>query len=260
MSLDRILLTSEDYLDVVKDWEDPNGPLILEEHNGIIVVRDDKLIGGTKERFYDYMVRSQPQYDEWVYGCGSRTGYGQIGMAAVCKKYNKKCVLFIAKSNELHPNTILAKSLGAEIHEVNMGMLTVTESRAKKYCAENPKRKHVSFSGDMTMMGSIIKFARTLPFTPDEVWSAAGSGLLNRGLQMAFPSSKVYMVSVGHTLEDWEKGRAEVIVHPLKFAQECKKEFRPPFPSAVTYDAKAWQYIMEKSDKNKKVVFWNVGS
>lgn len=251
------------YLEVVDKWKDPNPALVVEKHGGIHVVRDDLLVGGTKERFYDYMVAKEDNVREWVYGCGSRGGYGQIGMAAVCKKHGKKCTIFIAKGKVLHPNTVIAQNLGATIHEVNMGMLTVTESRAKKYTAEDPFRRHVSFSGDDTMMGSIIKFARTLPFTPDEIWSAAGSGLLNRGLQMAFPDAPAFMVSVGHVLAPWEIGRATMIRHPLAFAKACKKEDLPPFPSTITYDAKAWAVMLEQTIKyrnKKKIVFWNVGS
>lgn len=248
------------YLNKVKDWTDPNPPPVVEKHEGIFVVRDDLLTGGTKERIYDYMVQKEP-VQEWVYGGGSRWGYGQIGLGAVCKKYGKKATVFIAKGKELHPSSEKAKQLGVDIHEVNMGMLTVTQGRARKYVAEDPQhRRLVEFSGDPAVVGSVLKVARTLPFEPDEVWSVAGSGVLNRGLQLAFPNAKCYAVSIGHILSPEEQGRATIIRHPQKFAEECKKDKRPPFPSSPNYDAKAWEYVLLGAKPKKKVLFWNVGA
>ena len=206
------------------------------------------------------MIRKEAGIREWVYGGGSRWGYGQIGLAAVCKKYGKKATVFIAKGSELHESSKKAQALGCNIIEVNMGMLTVTQGRARKYVAEDPHRKLVEFSGDPAVIGSVIKVARTLPFTPDEIWSVAGSGVLNRGLQLAFPDAKCYAVSIGHNLSEEERGRAVIIRHDLPFAKECKDKNKPPFPSSPNYDAKAWEHVMKMADKTKKVLFWNVGA
>lgn len=254
--------TPEYFLDKVKDWEDPNPKPVIEVHENIHVVRDDLLVGGTKERIYDYMIRSDDVTKEWVFGSGSRFGYSQLGISAVCRKYGKKATFFIAKGKELHYNSVKAQELGGNIIEVNMGMLTVTQSRAKKYVAENPYRKLIDFSGDPTVIGSVIKVGLGLDFQPDEIWTVAGSGVLNLGLQLAFPNAVCYSVSIGHNLSDEEKGRSIVIRHPLKFAQECKKKDIPPFPSSTIYDAKCWSPMMEMTNdyrKDKNVLFWNVG-
>ena len=42
-----------------------------------------------------------------------------------------------------------------------------------------------------------------------------------------------------------------------KFQQECKEDERPPFPSSLTYDSKAWSFMKEHANKN--ALFWNVG-
>ena len=39
--------------------------------------------------------------------------------------------------------------------------------------------------------------------------------------------------------------------------KECKKDERPPFPSVLTYDAKAWSVMKEYAKPN--ALFWNVG-
>jgi hypothetical protein len=255
-------LTAEDYLEVVKDWTDPMPAPVLEEHESVTVVRDDLLPAGSKSRFIDYMIRSAPDVDEWVYGNSPRVGYGQISLAYVAAKYGRRSTLFLAASKELHPNTQRAVDFGATVYQVPTGFMTVCASRARAYVAEGQGRRLVPFGlADASVYGSIIKVARALPIVPDEVWSVAGSGVLNRGLQMAWPTAECYMVSVGHALTDEEIGRAIMFRHPMKFPQKTKKPNRPPFPSVLEYDAKAWQFVREKSFRNdRRVLFWNVGS
>jgi hypothetical protein len=124
------------YLNKVKDWTDPNPPPVVEQHDGVYVVRDDFLVGGTKERIYDYMVQNDPA-KEWVYGGGSRWGYGQIGLAAVCKKYGKRATVFIAAAKELHPSSVKAQELGCQIIPCNMGMLRHPRT-CQKVCCRRP--------------------------------------------------------------------------------------------------------------------------
>src|ERR1017187_5463598 len=93
----------EYYLAKVKDWVDPNPLLVIDKIEGIFVVRDDLgPIGGTKERIYDFTIRQDPA-KEIVFGGGSRFGFSQLGITAVCNKYGKKATFFIAKGKELHP-------------------------------------------------------------------------------------------------------------------------------------------------------------
>lgn len=252
----------EAYLSLVKDWEDPNPSPVLEDHNGITVVRDDLLGAGAKIRFIDYMIKHTPKgVKEWVYGSSPRWGYGQISLSYVSKKYKKKCTLFLPESKEWHQNTQRAIDYGAQAIKVPVGFMTVTEARSREYIAKTPGSRLVPFGlADDTVYGSIIKVARNLPYVPDEVWTVAGSGTLNRGLQMAWPHAKFHMISVGHVLTNEEIGIAEVFRHPLKFAQQCKKKELPPFPSVLEYDAKAWSYMNEHADKSKKNLFWNVGA
>ena len=73
-----------------------NAPPIVEMHEGIYVVRDDLLEGGSKTRFIQSLVRDFPG-NEMVYGSSPATGYAQIALARVCSNFNKKCTLFMAK-------------------------------------------------------------------------------------------------------------------------------------------------------------------
>ena len=96
----------EEYLELVKEWEDPNPKPVIELHEGIHVVRDDLLDAGSKVRFIDCFVKSLPEsIKEIVFGGCPATGYAQISLPIVCKKYGKKVVLFMAERNleKLHP-------------------------------------------------------------------------------------------------------------------------------------------------------------
>ena len=79
-------------------------------------------------------------------------------------------------------------------------------------------------------------------------------------MQFAWPHATIHVVSVGHTMNEREIGRA--IYHRIesKFDQPVKEDEMPPFPSAPTYDAKAWKFIQELSDKKGTTLFWNVGA
>ena len=103
----------------------------------------------------------------------------------------------------------------------------------------------------------MCEVAKSLNINPKEVWSVMSSGVLSRGLQMAWPNSIVYGVKIGHNTKKQEQGTARCLRSKYKFQQECKKIERPPFPSSLTYDSKAWSFIKEKATKG--ALFWNVG-
>ena len=88
-------LTYEDYQTMIGDWSDPLDPPVVEEHEGFQIVRDDMIGGGSKMRFADYLIRSNKEIEEWVYGSSPATGYAQISLSCLCRKYGKKAVIFM---------------------------------------------------------------------------------------------------------------------------------------------------------------------
>lgn len=249
--------TPEDYLELIGDWEDPNPKPIIEEHNGFTIVRDDLLGVGSKARFIDFLIKNNPDIDEWVYGCAPRWGYGSVSAAYVCQKYGKKFTVFIAKSKEWHPSQVKAASYGANFIEVNMGMMVVTQARAKEYAARGGDRVALApFGlGHDTCIASIIKVAREMPVKPKEFWSVGGSGTLNRGLQLAWPEANANIVQLGHKLTPEEYGRATVWESSYKFSQKVKDKHLPPYPSILEYDAKLWEF---KDKISPGSLIWNV--
>lgn len=240
---------------LVNDWFDPNEKPVIEKYKNITVVNDGLFEFGSKARFADKYIKDCP-YEEIVYASPT-TGFAQISLAYTCAKYNKKCVLFEPERSmdKLHAYQKKALELGATIHWVTMGMSNVLKSKASKYVLQNKQATLAPFGFDNELIvACAIKTIEALKIeTPKEVWSVAGSGTLSRCLQMSFPKSKVFAVGVGHKLSPRELGRAEVFYHKLDFSKETK--ILPPFNSAKTYDAKAWEYIKERKGN---ILFWNV--
>ena len=249
--------TAEDYLPLIGDWQDTLPDPVIEEHEKIQVVRDDLLGGGSKMRFADYLIKSNEEIEEWVYGSSPATGYAQISLAALCRRYGKKAVVFMADRawDKLHDYQIKALSEGADMRFVPNGMLSVTEKRARDYVEQDPKVRRllpIGFDHD-TVIASIIRVALSIDVRPDEVWTVGSSGTLTRGLQLAWPDADFHCVTVGHK---GNYGRAKLYQCELPFNKETK--VKPPFPSAPTYDAKAWEFI--KAHASPGALFWNVGA
>ena len=251
--------TAEDYLDLIGDWKDPNPSPVLEEHEGFVVVRDDLLGGGSKIRFADYLISSNEQIEEWVYGSSPATGYAQISLGHLCKKHNKKAVVFMANRavEKRHEYQIQAINTGVDMRWVPNGMLSVTEKRARDYVSDSPASRRLLPIGfdHPTVLASIIRVAQSMPITPSEVWTVGSSGTLTRGLQLAWPHAEFNCVTVGHA---GDYGRAKKYKCDIKFDKSVKAENLPPFPSAPTYDAKAWEFM--KKYASPGALFWNVGS
>ena len=228
---------------------------IVEEFDGIRVVRDDLLDGGTKRRAFTMYVASRPDVKEFVYA-SPRQGYAQLSLAYACHDLGRKCTVTVPKGEKTWL-TIEAEKLGCNIIQVPMGYLSNIQHKARVYCEETESHL-IPFGGDHPIIiEAMTRAALSLDIQPKEVWTFMSSGVLSRGLQNAWPDAKVYGVQIGHNTTEEEMGRAETFRSKYTFQQECKKDERPPFPSSLTYDSKAWTFIKEKATEG--ALFWNVG-
>lgn len=225
---------------------------LIEKHDGIQIVRDDIIAGGSKRRFLRPLIASEGK--EWVYS-SPRTGYGQIALAYVCRDLHKKATVIVAKAGALHPYTLEAKAAGATVIEVEHGYRSHTDKVAKDYVEQHEGSVLAPFGFHHELvLNEIARLAAKIK-APKEVWSIVSSGTLTSGLQRAWPKAKFFGVFVGHEPTDAERGKAELFKAPEKFASVAKT--LPPFPSCETYDAKAWQFVTAKASKG--ALFWNVG-
>lgn len=229
----------------------PSKPAQIIPAGEFLVVRDDFLVGGTKEAA---LIECMPTWTEReIVFASPRYGYAQIALAVAGKATGKKVTLFIAASKRWHPRSLLAQSLGANIVEIPCGYLCVVQARAREYC-ERTKAKLLPLGlACEEMEAAITRRAAALSIKPKEVWSVAGSGALQRALQKAWPDAKFFAVQVG---KPPHAGRAEVLTADERFEQDAV--ILPPFPSCSNYDAKAWKLMLENASRG--ALFWNVAA
>lgn len=224
---------------------------VVRVHDGIHVVRDDLLPGGTKARFIASMFRG---HDHLVYASPPEGG-AQTALATVAAMIGKSATIFVAQRAKPHPRSVMAKALGATVYQVRPGYLTVVRARARAFCAATGAT-HLPFGMDVPEAITIIAAAaRATGLEPDEVWCASGSGVLARSLAMAWPDARRHVVQVGRTLTSADVAGARIHVYPAPFGGTARSS--TPFPSCPHYDAKAWE-ICRRHHGTGTVVFWNV--
>lgn len=224
-------------------------PIVIEVVDGIYVVRDDLVPGGTKARVAHLLF--DDQHDEYVYA-GPCQGYAQIALAYAAKVAGKKATLFCAKRMVMHQRTIEAACAGVTIHEVEHGYLSVVKSRARAYCYSSGAVMLPFGLADRRILEGIADVARSIVYVPTEVWSVAGSGTLSMALQVAWPDADFNAVVIGQKHNSI--GKAKLWIAPERYEQRARSA--PPFPSCDNYDAKAWQFI--KKHAKPGALFWNV--
>ena len=67
---------------------------VVKEHDGVKVVRDDLIDGGTKRRAFYVYIKSKPDIEEFVYA-SPRQGYAQLSLAYVCKDLGRRATVTV---------------------------------------------------------------------------------------------------------------------------------------------------------------------
>lgn len=233
-------------------------PPVVERHGNVTVVREDLIPGGTKARFIDALFQD---IDEMVYASPTQGG-AQTALALAARRLDKRLTLFVAASKHWHPRVVLSKQLGANIIEVPMGFLSNVQSRAEKYTQErklfsNDRVYNLEFGlGTQEIIAKIAEAARQIP-RPVQLWCAAGSGTLARGLAEAWPDVPRFIVQCGHILTPSEAAGGAVIVFPHPYSYQEKR--LPPFPSDPTYERKCY-FTMLDHIGDSEATFWNTAS
>ena len=223
----------------------------VREHDGVLVVRDDLYPGGTKARFMPVLFEGTL---EAVYASPAEGG-AQTALATVAKDLGKRAAIFVAARAKLHPRTLEAARLGAKVVPVRPGYLSVVQARAKDY-AKSSGARLVPFGVDLPeAITRLEDAALSTGLDPDEVWCAAGSGVLARALAEAWPRARRHVVQVGRELEAKDVANATIHIYARPFSDVAKT--LPPFPSDPHYDAKAWETMTARKGPGR-VVFWNV--
>lgn len=231
---------------------------IIEDHDEALVVRDDLMLGGSKVRFLPYVIGDAK---EIVFG-GPFCGGAPYALSVYAAMTGRKATLFYAKRRDLHWRQRAAFALGANLYQVPAGRMTVVQKRARDYASQAgalflPLGFDVAAASDPfeTVMRAVAE--KTGPI--DEVWCAAGSGMLTRCLARAFPEAQVNGVIVGlRSRNQAQQFGPNVTLHdcPYDFAESGGFA---PFPSCRNYDAKAWEQMIKKRRADpRRTLFWNV--
>jgi len=228
-------------------------PPVVEKIEGIHVVRDDFIKGGTKRSFADQLILGNT---EVVYASPAYGG-AQIAIAHAAAELGVQATIFCAKRNKPHPRTLEAYKAGARIVQIPHGYLSNVKAKASAYCQKTGATLlpfGLETSTAFSAIAQRAKQAQEQIDRIDQVWCVGGSGVLCRGLQRGIKASSFHVVQIGRELKSNDVGRAKIYVHPLDFSENAK--VNPPFPSCSNYDAKAWEYVKKYS--SGKVLFWNV--
>ncbi len=258
-----------------------NPPLVLSQHEGFVVVRDDLLPGGTKQRAMA-IIKDYPE-QELVYA-GPWNGYAQVALSMGGKLYGKRVTLFMTRDD--YATNIRAKTYGAHFIVHPKATLADLQRAAKEYveeaaesatqATESPHtRRLMEFGFDspefrQELAARIIEAAdksesQDVPLTADArasfkgtVWLVAGSGTLLNVLYGVFPSAHFGVVQVGKTIwpDQTDESRTTIYKAPEGFYDEAQQQ--PPYPSASRYDAKLWQFARTHGESGD--IIWNVAA
>jgi hypothetical protein len=241
------IYSREEYLEMVDGFESSFPEPIIEIYSGIKVVREDLLEVGSKARAGEALI-ANCKSDTIVY-VQPRFGYAGVSLTQLCKKYNKKLILFMPSSKEVSEHQAYCIENGCEYHFYRIAAMPNLNIIAKNYAKQNGAFFIPLGLKHPLVTAMIIKTAMKME-EPERFWTAFSTGVLNRALQIAWPNAKANGLAVARNIHDGEKGRANVISHYQNFSSNSK--FLPPFPSASNYDAKVWEYLKPGD------LFWNV--
>jgi hypothetical protein len=256
--LNLMMPNKQAWLDLAGDWQDPFEAPQLVDHDGFKVVREDLMGFGSKCRFGDILVSTCKQ-DTLVY-VQPRYGFAGISLAYLANKYNKKLVLFSPSQKEISDHQAICVEMGAEMKFKRIAAMPVLNAHAKKWAEDNGAFFIPLGLRHELVTAAAVKVAHDLAEKhgyPEEVWSAISTGVLQRSLQIAWPDAKFNGVAVARNIKKGERGIATIWSHPKAFTQDVDPQYNPPFPSAMNYDAKAWEFMTKHG--NPGAWFWNVG-
>lgn len=256
LELDR--LGRQWFLDVTKDWQDPLPPPVLEVHENVTVVRDD-FINGSKCRFADLLVQSIKE-DTLVY-VQPRVGLAGVSILNIAKRYGKKVVLFMPSSKQISHHQAVCIERGAIPKFRRIAAMPNLNKIAKEWAEKNGAKFIPLGLKHELVVACAARVAMNIGPGPDVCFVATSTGVLVRGLQIGWPNTKFYAVTVARNMKAGELGRAEPIVEPLPFQQSEKLQNLPPFPTVNSYDGKVFKYAkaFAKENPHLGVLMWNVG-
>lgn len=243
---------------------------IATKNGKVIVVRDDLLPGGTKQRaaipFLKNHLRAGVQ--EFVYA-SPFSGYAQVALAYSCNVVGANCTLF-AESYEGG----ISDFTNTVSHLANVRLaanLSQAEAEADQYVQSNPQCLKIPLGFNHPLFNEILQvelsfqweyLCKSLGFVPKTLWVPVGSGTLATVFSKIISQDTTLQLVDVRVLPDEDDRIKQIINLRNSKYNKALEEFRhpvkrtPPIPSNKYYDAKLWQFV--SSQAGSQDVWWNV--
>lgn len=232
-----------------------------------VVVRDDLLRGGTKERAIIPFVEKLKErgYTHFVYA-SPFSGFAQIALASTIEKTGIACTIFAETmaDSELHEFSLRAEAFGAKI--VSCANLDQAETSSAEFASRSASTYKIPLGFNEPRYRACLKaeIEKLWPelHSPSRLWLPVGSGtLVNVFREVAPPETQIHCVDV-HVLGDQDSRIRGVLALPntsyysarQAFHDEC--EAQCPVPSNAYYDRKVFEVFSREGRDGD--VWWNV--
>jgi hypothetical protein len=262
-----------------------NPPLVITDHeytnnygkkNIVYVIRDDYLVGGTKQRALVKLME-QSEYENFV-GYGASNGYAMVAGAFAAQLTGKKFDYFIF--DIIPPTPAMKKAMdkvfkdNITLHRISPhGKMSELESLVNEFAKKNNAYKiEFGMQNDdyLKLLIQNIKIAwinsddqKRINKEPKRLWLVAGSGTILKALDTIFPNTQFMVVQVGKKIWPDQLHRISkkspnsiLFISNLTFYQNVPIDDRPPYDSLASYDAKLWKFVKQHGQDGDFI--WNV--
>lgn len=201
----------------------------VERINQFNILRDDMVVGGTKRRAMDVLLKSIA--DNHIYYAGTVMGHGALALSQACRDQNKQAHIYIC-GDENNGMIEKLRAAGAAVHLCPPmpvdALYDFMSQEADGYATLPPAFDMPEFE---TALANALTEIDVSPYS--EIWTTSVTSTLTRALKHAFPGKPFKTVSV-------VKSGAGDFTAPEKYHQPAKSP--PPYPSCRYTDAKLWQF------------------
>jgi hypothetical protein len=255
------------------------------------VIRDDLLIGGTKQRALYRLILANQKYNNFVYA-GPTTGYAQLALSYCCFLLGKKCTIFtsgvrtkLTEKAAMYPGCTIIENTTLKEAQNNATVFTTESGTVGKNKFLIPFGMDFKEYTDLLEEQLKIAAKNTQLYPLDKkftLWLTVGSGTLLKVFSKVWPNASFRPVQVGKAIQEqnfdtelWKRMGGQQIVDLLRvnpypdippkkghqyqeFYEEVPNELKPPYPALLTYDAKVWQRVLMYG-KNDEYI-WSTGA
>ena len=218
-------------------------PFTIRMENGLNVLRDDLIVGGTKRRGLNLLLRGLST--DTVFYAGTTMGHGALALA-LAGRDTGKIVNIVLSAKDSDPYVTKLQEAGAIVHLSKPLPIEILHGQAEDMAAGAPVFPPgfatPEFAGSLS---GAVSALNVLPYP--EIWVASVTGTLARALKKTFPKTMVRTVSVV------KNGAVCDFMASEKYHQPAKTP--PPYPSCSFTDGKVWQFAQKHARPG--ALIWN---